>query len=147
MGAGRAVRFSSQVRAGLRAGVTLGLREGAGPVSVREMAGDVGVSEHYLEQVMTQLRRAGLVQATRGASGGYELARAAADLRLLDFLRALDGLPDGLGIGRPEDDPIEHVLGRALEQAAAAMTAAASEVRLADLVREVRDAGAFMYYI
>lgn len=140
------MRFSSQVRAGLRAGVALGLREGAGPVSVREMAGDVGVSEHYLEQVMAQLRRAGIVQATRGASGGYELARPAGDLRLADFLRALDGLPDGLGPSA-EADPIEHVLGRALDQAAAAMTAAATEVRLADLVQEVRDAGAFMYYI
>ncbi len=140
------MRFSSQVRAGLRAGVALGLREGAGPVSVREMAGDVGVSEHYLEQVMAQLRRAGVVQATRGASGGYELARAASELRLADFLRALDGLPEGLAAS-VEDDPIEHVLGRALEQAAAAMTAAAMEVRLSDLVQEVRDAGAFMYYI
>lgn len=140
------MRFSSQVRAGLRAGVALGLREGAGPVSVREMAGDVGVSEHYLEQVMAQLRRAGIVQATRGASGGYELTRPAGDLRLADFLRALDGLPDGLGPSA-EADPIEHVLGRALDQAAAAMTAAATEVRLADLVQEVRDAGAFMYYI
>jgi len=140
------VRFSSQVRAGLRAGVALGLREGAGPVSVREMAGDVGVSEHYLEQVMAQLRRGGLVQATRGASGGYELTRPASELRLADFLRALDGLPDGAG-AEGEDDPIEHVLGRALEQTARAMTAAAMEVRLADLVQAVRDAGAFMYYI
>lgn len=140
------MRFSSQVRAGLRAGVALGLREGAGPVSVREMAGDVGVSEHYLEQVMAQLRRAGIVQATRGASGGYALTRPAGELRLADFLRALDGLPDGLGLAA-EADPIEHVLGRALDQAAAAMTAAATEVRLADLVQEVRDAGAFMYYI
>jgi Rrf2 family transcriptional regulator, cysteine metabolism repressor len=104
------------------------------------------VSEHYLEQVMAQLRRAGVVQATRGASGGYELARPASELRLVDFLRALDGLPDGLTPGG-DDDPIEVVLGHALEQAAAAMTAAATDVRLADLVREVRDAGAFMYYI
>jgi Rrf2 family cysteine metabolism transcriptional repressor len=140
------VRFSSQVRAGLRAGLELGLREGAGPVSVREMAGDVGVSEHYLEQVMAQLRRAGLVQATRGASGGYELARPAAELRLADFLRALDGLPEA-GDAGADDDPMERVLGRALERAAAAMTAAAAEVRLADLVQAVREAGAFMYYI
>lgn len=140
------MRFSSQVRAGLRAGVVLGLREGGGPVSVREMARDVGVSEHYLEQVMARLRRAGVVQATRGASGGYELARSALELRLFDFLQALDGLPDGLVPGA-DGDPVERVLGRALEQAAAAMTAAASEIRLSALVQEVRDAGAFMYYI
>ncbi|MCL6596401.1 MAG: Rrf2 family transcriptional regulator [Firmicutes bacterium] len=139
------MRFSSQVRAGLRAALALGLREGAGPVSVREMAADVGVSEHYLEQVMAQLRRAGVVQATRGASGGYELARAATDLRLVDVLRALDGLPEG-GDPAAEADPMERVLAAHLARASAAM-AAAAEVRLADLVQAVREAGSLMYYI
>lgn len=140
------MRFSSQVRAGLRAGLELGLREGAGPVSVREMAADVGVSEHYLEQVMALLRRAGLVQATRGASGGYELTRGASDLCLADFLRALDGLPEAPQAGA-DDDPMEQALGHAMAHAVEAMCAAAAQIRLSDLVQEVRDSGAFMYYI
>jgi len=140
------VRFSSQVRAGLRAGLELGMREGAGPISVREMAADVGVSEHYLEQVMALLRRAGLVQATRGASGGYELTRPASELRLLDFLRALDGVPEE-SFPHTADDPMERAMARALEQATAAMTATAAQIRLADMVQAVRETGAFMYYI
>lgn len=140
------MRFSSQVRAGLRAGLALGLREGSGPVSVREMAEDVGVSEHYLEQVMALLRRGGLVQATRGASGGYELTRTCADLRLADFLLALDGLPEEPTAGG-EGDSMEQVVGGALGGCVGAMTAAARAVRLIDLVEAVRDSGAFMYYI
>lgn len=141
-----AVRFSSQVRAGLRAGLALGLRQGSGPVSVREMAEDVGVSEHYLEQVMALLRRAGLVQATRGASGGYELMRTATDLRLADFLVALDGLPEEPTPGDGAD-VMEQVVVQALMRSVGAMTVAARSVRLIDLVEAVRDSGAFMYYI
>lgn len=140
------VRWSSQVRAGLRACVELGLRDGEGPVSVREMSQNVGVSEHYLEQVMALLRRGGVVQAHRGASGGYELTRPVADITLADLLAPLEGMPEE-GLSGAQDDPMDQVLTGALASLTQVLVEAARSTRLADLVQAVRDHGAYMYYI
>jgi Rrf2 family protein len=140
------VRWSSQVRAGLRACLELGLRDGDGPVSVREMSQSVGVSEHYLEQVMALLRRGGVVSAHRGASGGYELTRPAAEITLADLLTALEGMPED-GLVGAEGDAMDHILQETLTALTRILAEAARNVRLSDLVQEVRESGAFMYYI
>lgn len=140
------MRWSSQVRAGLRACLELGLRDGEGPVSVREMSQNVGVSEHYLEQVMALLRRGGVVQAHRGASGGYELTRPLGEVTLADLLGPLEGMPEE-GLSGAEDDPMDQILTGALSSLTQVLTGAARSVRLMDLVQAVRDHGAFMYYI
>ncbi len=45
----------------------------------------------FLEQIMADLRRAGIIQSRRGADGGYTLARHAADVSVADVIRAVDG--------------------------------------------------------
>ncbi len=140
------MRWSSQVRAGLRACLELGLRDGEGPLSVREMSQNVGVSEHYLEQVMALLRRSGVVQAHRGASGGYELTRPVNEITLADLLTPLEGMPEE-GLSGAEDDPMDQVLTGALSSLTEALAEAARSIRLSGLVQAVRDHGAYMYYI
>jgi Rrf2 family cysteine metabolism transcriptional repressor len=139
------MRFSSQVKSGLRAALELALREGDGPTSVRELASVSAVSEHYLEQVLSLLRRADLVRATRGAAGGYALARPAAEISLRQLLEALDGLPAQEAEGTA--DAAGRVLSRALNRAARALAQAVEGETLAGLAQEVRDGRAHMYYI
>lgn len=71
--------------------VQLGCRYGSGPASLSEIAADEDLPRAYLEQLVTSLRDAGLVTATRGARGGYELTAAPAEIRMGEILRALEG--------------------------------------------------------
>jgi len=69
----------------------LAQRYGTGPVSLSEVAAAQEVSLSYLEQVIRPLRRAGLLTSTRGASGGYTLARPPAAITVGDVIRVLEG--------------------------------------------------------
>jgi Rrf2 family protein len=71
--------------------VQLGRRYGTGPASLAEIAAAEDLPRAYLEQLVMSLRDAGLVTSTRGAHGGYELAREPAAVRMGEVLRALEG--------------------------------------------------------
>ncbi|MEM9014947.1 MAG: Rrf2 family transcriptional regulator [Pseudomonadota bacterium] len=60
------------------------------PVALSDVALRQGISLSYLEQLFLKLRRAGLVVSERGAAGGYDLAAAAADIRVSDIVAAVD---------------------------------------------------------
>jgi Rrf2 family protein len=71
--------------------VQLGRHYGKGPSSLAEIAAEEDLPRAYLEQLVMSLRDAGLVTSTRGAHGGYELARTPQDIRMSEVLRALEG--------------------------------------------------------
>ncbi len=85
------MRFSSKEQYGLRAMAELASRYGEGPISLSEVAQRQGIALATLEQIVAPLRRAGLLESTRGASGGYTLARAPERITVADVLRALEG--------------------------------------------------------
>ena len=65
--------------------------EGAGTMSVDALVVDQGLPRKFLESILADLRRGGLVTSRRGPGGGYALARAASQIRLGDVFRAVDG--------------------------------------------------------
>ena len=71
--------------------VELALNHQKGPLPLRIIAERQEISEPYLEQVFASLRKAGLVRAVRGASGGYVLARPASEITVEEILTALEG--------------------------------------------------------
>lgn len=71
--------------------VQLGRHHGAGPASLAEIAAVEDMPRAYLEQLAFVLRDAGLVVSTRGAHGGYELARPPEGIHMSEILRALEG--------------------------------------------------------
>lgn len=85
------MQISTKGRYGLRAMVDMALHAADGPLALRVIAERQDISESYLEQVFTSLRKAGLIRASRGALGGYELSRAPQDITTGDILRALEG--------------------------------------------------------
>ena len=54
----------------------LALHYGQGPVMIKDIAQRQGISEKYLEQLLTMLRRAGIIMSIQGAKGGFLLARS-----------------------------------------------------------------------
>jgi Rrf2 family cysteine metabolism transcriptional repressor len=85
------MKFSSRARYGLRAMVALAPGYSKGPISLAEIAESEDISLSYLEQLIALLRRAGLVEGTRGARGGYRLAADPALITAGQVVRALEG--------------------------------------------------------
>ena len=85
------MKISTKGRYGARAALELSLRYGSGPVMVREISESQGISERYLENILNKLRTSGLVMSTRGAKGGYELAKPPSEITLGEVVRSLEG--------------------------------------------------------
>lgn len=71
--------------------IALAKKHGEGPVSLKSIAKEYDLSEHYLEQLIAPLRNAMLVKSVRGAYGGYMLAREAQEITAGDIIRVLEG--------------------------------------------------------
>ena len=69
----------------------LALHWGEGPISLKTIAQRQRISEHYLEQLMAALRKAGLVISKRGAQGGYTLADDPQNVTIGEIIRVLEG--------------------------------------------------------
>lgn len=90
------MKISTRGRYGLRALIDLAVHSETESVSISSIAQRQGLSEAYLEQLMAKLKKAGLVQSTRGAQGGYQLAKEAEQISAGDVLRALEGNLDAV---------------------------------------------------
>jgi Rrf2 family protein len=82
------VRITTWAEYGLICALHLARRAGQGPITGREIAGGERLPADYVEQILLRLRRAGLVNSTRGARGGYSLARAAEDITVREVIAA-----------------------------------------------------------
>ncbi|HWQ72403.1 MAG TPA: Rrf2 family transcriptional regulator [Desulfitobacteriaceae bacterium] len=88
------MKISSKGRYGLRSMVDLAACGTEEHVSLGIIAARQNISENYLEQVFSILRKAGLVKSVKGAQGGYILARQPSKIKVGDILRALEGSLD-----------------------------------------------------
>ena len=86
-----AVSFSTKGEYGVRLMVQLARHFGTGPASLAGIAVEEDLPRAYLEQLVVNLREASLVVSTRGAHGGYELARPPETITMSEVLRALEG--------------------------------------------------------
>lgn len=85
------MKLSTKGRYGLRALIDLAQYSKDAPVSIMSISARQDISERYLEQLMSMLKKAGLVKSVRGAAGGYILAKDVKDISVGDVLRALEG--------------------------------------------------------
>ena len=84
------MRVSAKADYAIRAAVELAAA-GDGPVKGDAIAQAQEIPPNFLENILVDLRNAGLVQSRRGADGGYWLARPANEVSLADVIRAVDG--------------------------------------------------------
>jgi Rrf2 family protein len=85
------LKVSSRGHYGLRMMTELAREHGQKPLSLTEVARVEGLPLPYLEQLVVPLRKAGLVEGTRGLHGGYRLSRPPMDITAGEILRALEG--------------------------------------------------------
>ena len=85
------MKASTRGEYGLRAMITFAREYGNGPRSIAVVARDSAIPTAYLEQLITPLREAGLVESRRGATGGYQLARSPEKITAGEIYRAMEG--------------------------------------------------------
>ncbi len=96
------MRLSARADYALRAAIELAA-SGSGHVTSDQLAKAQQIPAKFLEAILTQLRRAGLVRSQRGPDGGFWLARPASEIALADIIRAIDGPLLGVRGERPEN--------------------------------------------
>ncbi len=147
------MRISTRARYGMRAMLALALDQGDAPLSVKQIAERQNLPEHYLEQLITPLRRAGLVQSARGAQGGYILARRAESISLLQVVEAVEGTFAAEDCACPPGAPhlhgfcLEHALWTRLKQTVDDFLAAQTLADLRDEALAVEREAAPVYDI
>ncbi len=126
------MKISTRTEYGIRVLVTLARVDDGACISLTEIARREKLPHAYLEQLVGDLRRADLVTATRGQSGGYQLARPAAQIAMTDAVRALEGplleMPcagadDLEHCNRPEPCSVHEVFQRVYESLSSSLGA------------------------
>ena len=84
--------FTTKAEYGVRLLIEVGRQGQDSPVSLKAIADAENLPLAYLERIVALLKRAGLVQSTRGAHGGYVLARKPEDIRMDQVVLALEAV-------------------------------------------------------
>lgn len=82
--------FSEKVNYGLSAIFELAKSYNEGYVQIKQIATSQKIPKNYLEQLLIDLKRAGIVESMRGSQGGYRLKKLASDIKVLDLIEALE---------------------------------------------------------
>src|SRR5271169_5683188 len=102
------MRLSARADYALRAAIELAAAQD-GHVTAEQLAQAQDIPGHFLETILTHLRRSNIVRSQRGPDGGFWLARSAAEISLADIIRAIDGQLPGVRGERPEGERPENV--------------------------------------
>jgi Rrf2 family iron-sulfur cluster assembly transcriptional regulator len=93
------MRLTTRGRYAVTAMLDLALHYQSGPVSLAEIAERQGISQSYLEQLFSRLRKRGLVDGTRGPGGGYRLVKSSELISVADVIDAVDETVDATRCG------------------------------------------------
>jgi Rrf2 family protein len=97
------VKVSAKADYAVRAAAELAAAQASGaPLRAESIATVQGIPQRFLENILSDLRHAGLVNSQRGAEGGHRLARPAAEITVADVIRAVDGPLAAVRGDRPE---------------------------------------------
>jgi len=83
--------LSQKARYALHALIVLGEHGGAEPLQIADIAKQARVPRKFLEQILLDLKRRGLVRSQRGRAGGYLIGKSARDISFADVIRVIDG--------------------------------------------------------
>jgi Rrf2 family protein len=97
------MRISARADYAVRAALQLAASRDDGPLKAEAIADAQGIPHKFLESILNDMRRGGLVLSQRGGNGGYRLARPAESISIADVIRVVDGpLVSVRGVRPPE---------------------------------------------
>ena len=128
--------------------LALSARHASGqPVRIREIADPHGIPSRFLVQILLQLKGAGLVESTRGAAGGYKLAKKPEQITLGQVMGVIDGPRGPLKSSTATSTAATRVLLDSWQKIATLEKEKLGEITFAQLAQKLRVQGDGMYYI
>lgn len=85
------MKISKKGEYALKAMISLSLNYRSGPVAIKEIAEREKIPKKFLEQILLELKKAGLLESSRGAGGGYSLIKPPQEITLARVIRVVDG--------------------------------------------------------
>ncbi len=83
--------LSKKTKYGIKALTYLAKKQGNNPVQISEIAENENISVKFLERILLELRKSGVLASKKGKGGGYFLARLPKDIPMTDIIRTLEG--------------------------------------------------------
>ena len=147
------MKISTKGRYGLRALLDLAVHSRGEHVPLSNIAERQSISENYLEQVFSALRKAGIINSVKGAQGGYILADKASEIKVGTILRVLEGELSVANEDWSQESGVsiqECIQIKVWDQMTARIDEFVDAITLEDLVQDYNSmsgTGAVMYYI
>jgi Rrf2 family protein len=141
--------FASKAKSGLVALIELAsLHDGGGVMQAGEIASRQGIPERYLEQMLTSLRRGGILRSIRGPKGGYQLVRQPGELLVSEVVHCLEGEHAGRSdpARQSPEFKVLHALAGEVNQSRARLLEGTTLLQLIERRDSMRQAPA-MYFI
>jgi len=119
------------------------------PLHLKDIADRHGISQRFLVQILLQLKGAGLVESTRGATGGYLLAKTPRQITLADIVHAIDQPPPPApsALSGLYSTPVVQVVSGMLQEAQDREQVRLAEITLEELVKLTQQRSDISYQI
>ena len=117
------------------------------PVRIRNIADEHGIPSRFLVQILLQLKGAGYVSSTRGASGGYQLIKPPEEISLGEVMSVIEGQESEITSAGSPDSPTARVLIGAWREVAQVQHDALYAITFGDLVSRIKRQSENMFYI
>ena len=108
------MKISTKGRYGLRALIDLSINMDSENVTIKSISERQNISERYLEQIFSLLRKAGIIVGWKGAQGGYSLGKSISELTILEILKILEGDSIFIDINDKEENELEAFVNKNL---------------------------------
>jgi Rrf2 family protein len=142
------VKVSAKTEYACIAMLELAASYGSGePVRIRNIAEQHGIPSRFLVQILLQLKGAGLVTSTRGASGGYQLLKPPDEISLASVMAVIEGPPEEVTTSASPDSSAARALADTWQEIAAVEHEMLESVTVAELLERARRHNENMYYI
>lgn len=116
------------------------------PVRIRDIADEHGIPSRFLVQILLQLKGAGYVASTRGASGGYQLIKPPSKISLGEVMNVIEGKDNGHTASAARS-PTARVLAGIWRDIGAREQAMLRAINFAELAEKTKQSAGQMYYI
>ncbi|MDI6619687.1 MAG: Rrf2 family transcriptional regulator [Clostridiales bacterium] len=145
------MKISTKGRYGLKAMLDLATYSLGDQITLKSIAERQNISDKYLEQIFSALRKAGLVKSVKGTQGGYILGKRPSDITVGDILRVLEGTLSVIDAADNMDDDAETCIrNNVWEKIDESIENTVDSITLEDLVKDyvkMKDDFGYVYYI
>ena len=108
------MKISTKGRYGIRALIDLVINSECGSVTLKAISERQEISERYLEQIFSLLRKSGLIIGRKGAQGGYTLSKTPNEITVGEVLRALEGESLLIDINDEDSNDMERFVNKVI---------------------------------